>query len=299
MQDVFPIRTNRTEWKIPLFCFHTCSEVHCSHRMTIDTESPIPRVLFLPNPNYSDGTCSHNGNIYPTKIHLLSYDMSKPKGSMGDLCEPDMIVIPDNEFDIHITYPLSVISTIHVINKEPTTIREILQIIKDSYINIYRVEEETASSTVFHMSRKCDMCTRKSSKECLAAVEYDKTTDSMCSICYSNYQPTDTIVKCPCDHQFHSHCICKWIDQGIDSDKEKDCPMCRTRIQKCNRCENKGVIEYRYEGVVLPTSMRTTPQRNRTDGIYGISDIDFENLEISSLIYKRIKKTLYLIMTQY
>lgn len=45
-----------------------------------------------------------------------------------------------------------------------------------------------------------------------------------CSICLDNYNPTDKIIKLPCNHIYHQKCINEWFS------KSKSCPMCRINI---------------------------------------------------------------------
>ena len=50
-----------------------------------------------------------------------------------------------------------------------------------------------------------------------------------CSICYSFLhsdlqQEQDKIIKFPCTHEFHSSCLCTWIEKSFT------CPLCRYNL---------------------------------------------------------------------
>lgn len=49
----------------------------------------------------------------------------------------------------------------------------------------------------------------------------DKTPTTECSICLSEFQPTQQIVKLPCDHKFHLNCVSMWFERSTN------CPICR------------------------------------------------------------------------
>ena len=51
--------------------------------------------------------------------------------------------------------------------------------------------------------------------------------DSVCCICYGNYEQDDQIVQLPCDsrHIFHYECIDRWLQT------RQVCPICKAEIQ--------------------------------------------------------------------
>jgi len=63
--------------------------------------------------------------------------------------------------------------------------------------------------------------------EKLRVVMYDEFNDSSqkeCCICLMEYAPGDGIVATPCDHIFHKHCCCEWLQLS------RSCPICRRDI---------------------------------------------------------------------
>ena len=288
--QLFPIRTTRQEWKIPVYSQHTCSEM-CKHVFNL-IGGDDPYIITTENDTFVNERCSNYGKLYSTAIHLFSYDISRPRGVLGDLYAPDTVVIPDKEFTVHITYPLSVVSNIDVRSDSPITMRVLLQLIKDVYINIYHTEEQTTPITTFNLQKQCTNCTSIQPRDFLTPV--DKPADTMCGICYSEYTDADAVSKCPCNHEFHTMCLTAWMEH--EDRVMKSCPMCRASICKCTSCGNTGIVHYEYVGRILPAELRENGYRNATTGIYGISDIDLEELEIESMVYRRNTRTLYLIM---
>lgn len=45
--------------------------------------------------------------------------------------------------------------------------------------------------------------------------------DKDCSICLSGMKKEDTVVRTPCSHEFHYHCVKLWLNQRLT------CPLCR------------------------------------------------------------------------
>ncbi|EQC27195.1 hypothetical protein SDRG_14997, partial [Saprolegnia diclina VS20] len=41
-----------------------------------------------------------------------------------------------------------------------------------------------------------------------------------CSICFDPYEPNDVVVRLPCAHVYHRHCLQGWL---LNKDK---CPIC-------------------------------------------------------------------------
>ena len=51
---VYPVRTTRDRWRIPLFCYHNCNE-SCNIIIINDTTY---EYKIAENPDYKDGMCS-------------------------------------------------------------------------------------------------------------------------------------------------------------------------------------------------------------------------------------------------
>ncbi|KAH7282798.1 hypothetical protein KP509_35G047800 [Ceratopteris richardii] len=52
---------------------------------------------------------------------------------------------------------------------------------------------------------------------------------TQCPICLENFEIHDKILRLPCNHPFHAHCIAPWINE-----KHDECPFCRSKILKSN-----------------------------------------------------------------
>jgi hypothetical protein len=61
--------------------------------------------------------------------------------------------------------------------------------------------------------------------------------DSVCPICYDNFQPNELCIQLPCNHNhiFHDHCLNSW--------KQNTCPLCRqeTNIETKNPATSKKI----------------------------------------------------------
>lgn len=293
MHAIYPIRFTRSYWNIPLYCFHTCSEQYCSNTVHYYNHQNTIRVNIHDNPDFIEGRCSRNGLLFPAFIHLSSYDISKPRGHLGELGNPDMVVIPDTTFWIDIAFPLTHPVRIQVASEHAITLRNILFYIKSVYQRIYIEEEETATETTFEIDKKCDTCTDKLLTQYLRTVNSNTATD-VCSICYNGYvEDSLDCSQCHCGHMFHTECIQSWISTANGT----TCPICRTPIRECTVCTGNGRITVTYQGIVLPPEYRTISQsRNTTNGVYGIYGFDFDTLMLENMTYNRIDKVLYLSM---
>ncbi|XP_060219061.1 uncharacterized protein LOC132645841 isoform X1 [Lycium barbarum] len=65
----------------------------------------------------------------------------------------------------------------------------------------------------------------------LEAVDNAPTDVQQCHICLAEYEEGDKLRVLPCRHEYHMHCIDKWLKEV-----NRVCPVCR-----CNVCENPGV----------------------------------------------------------
>ena len=95
--------------------------------------------------------------------------------------------------------------------------------------------------------------------------------------------------KLKCSHIFHNSCIKTWLKSS------KTCPVCRFNIFSCQKCEGQGIVYYYFNGVVIPLEQRGSyMNRNYTNGIFGISSHDLEDLMLHDMVYDKINKKLYL-----
>jgi len=247
------------------------------------------------NPDFNDGQCSRVNTLTPALIHLQSYDISSPCGHMGMLFRPDYIVIPDYEFTIKFTFPMENMCTLRINKNSETSVRELLHMIKTGYEHIYDEEEETSNTNTFVINKLCEACNEKTLYEFIDIIpSIELPDDQQCAICYRDYLEDPLAAKLSCGHIFHTDCVKSWIVKG----NGKGCPLCRSKIRNCRTCEGRCYVESHEEFVVLPVEHRDAyMSRNRTDGMYGIFDYDFENLVIEELEYNSRNKMLHIMMT--
>ncbi|KAK4372331.1 hypothetical protein RND71_007715 [Anisodus tanguticus] len=65
----------------------------------------------------------------------------------------------------------------------------------------------------------------------LGAVDNAPTDIQQCHICLAEYEEGDKLRVLPCRHEYHMHCVDKWLKEV-----NRVCPVCR-----CNVCENPAV----------------------------------------------------------
>ena len=293
---VYPIRTSRKKWKIPLFCYHKCNEEYCNVILANNNN----QITILPNPDFIDGKCPLSNKLIPTYIKLSSFDINNPSGCTGELYDYNMKVILDNEFTILIHFPLSYSFEAIIITPTNTgfTLKELIFSIKNVYEFIYEEEERTASSQIYNLKKFCISCGNKNLSEYIEYMDTFMLNNDDCCICFSGYDlneykgrttPFSLAVKLKCGHIFHENCIKKWID------KSGTCPICRYNIYECKVCDGKGIVYYNFTGIVIPIQNRfDILNRNETNGIFGIYGYDLEDLVIENMSYDKNKKRLHL-----
>ena len=275
----YPLRFSRNHWKIPLYCYHECNE-SCSSIIQINEDNLLS---IIDNPNCIEGKCERYNELIPTSIHISSYTIHSPYGEYGKLYNPNLIVIPDLEFTICITFPLNNPANVKIVCNKESSLRELLLLIRNVYSLIYQYEEETADPTSFEINEECS-CTKDDLTQYIHSIPY--TTSDNCSICYMNFE--NEACELNCKHVFHKECINSWITKG----NGKNCPLCRSDIKACIKCSNTGSIITTQEHVVLPMELRTNQNRNDTNGYYNIYSYDLNILKITSLYYNRVNKIL-------
>ncbi len=202
----------------------------------------------------------------------------------------DEIVIHDTQITIPFDYPLKkkFKFTFNSKSEEGFTLRELIKFIVDTYNEIYRKEEETASVQHFEFKKQCDLC--KSSKIIHDMVKLAEDETDVCSICTNDYVNHELLRELPCNHKFHKDCIDKWFEQN------ETCPFCRKNCFIQTDCENceKGTVTLSYIGKILPLALRSEMggflNRHQTDGVYGIWGHDIGDLCIEGLSYDSNKK---------
>jgi hypothetical protein len=284
LRRVYPIRTTRNKWKIPLFCYHKCSE-RCNIIIITNQEN---QYILLQNPDY---VCPYNNKINETTIPISLFDINDPKGSDGVLHGSETKVILDNEFFVSIYFPLSYVFEVLISTPSNNgfTLKELIYSIKNLYEFIYQEEERTASTHVYQLKKFCTNCGNKDLTEYIEKV-IDNNKNESCSICYCDYiENNEDSIKLKCNHIYHETCIKTWLE------KCGTCPICRYNVFECDNCDGTGIIYYSFTGIVIPIEHRNEIlNRNRTDGIFGVYAYDLEDLLIESMSYDRNKKRLYL-----
>lgn len=289
---VYPIRTTRKKWNIPLFSYHNCNN-DCNIIIVNDESN---QYVILENPNFIDGKCSEFNKLQKTPIRISSFDINDPCTDNCKLYNPDQKVITDNSFILSIYFPLSYVFEVVITtpnNNNGFTLKELIYSIKNLYEYIYNEEERTASPQIYDLKKFCTSCGNKDLSKFIEKADYSKINENEeCSICYSEYNSEDhenKAISLKCKHIFHDKCIKTWLENN------GTCPLCRHNIFECKSCNGSGIIYYTFTGSILPIEERGNfPIRNHSNGIFGIHTFDFENLLIDNLHYDRTKKRLFM-----
>jgi hypothetical protein len=275
---VYPIRTTRSKWRIPLFNTHKCGE-NCN----IDTA--ISNNL---------NKCLKNNMLEKTRIQISTFNINEPCISNNTmLVNINTKVIPDNFFKIFLYYPLS--HLFEVLIETPSsngfTLKELLHSIKTLYEFIYTEEERTSIPQNYRLKKMCTSCGNRNLSKYVNNVTDKSIIKDKCCICYSDYENeiNNEPVILKCSHIFHDNCIKEWLQ------KSGTCPICRSNIFECENCDGNGIIYYNFTGVVIPLDQRGDIQtRNQTFGVFGIHSHDLEDLFIKNLFYDKTKKQLFI-----
>jgi len=274
----YPIRKSRTFWSIPLYSEHVCtSECHTSILLT---DEGFELVI-------SNKACIYKGTLHHTFIDINSYDMTIPYGQYGPLHNPDYVVINDKEYTIDITFPIKEKVSFKISTTTPTTLRELLMYIKLLYEHIYEEEQRTGTQRQFVINKPCKECKTLDITQCLEHHVQDKRD---CSICF---QPlNDECVSIRCGHVFDKDCLTTWLTRDTQGGR---CPLCRSPVMFCSTCNNSKQVNYTFEGASIPFEFRDiTQDRETTDGVYGISKYDLEELSIEDIVYNKLQRRVVL-----
>ncbi len=286
---IYPVRHTRNYWKIPLYSCHECNYT-CRHKLLINAQGQLEIVS---NPEYDTvlQTCDKHQSICTATVPIYSFDFQHPSSLEGQVYYPDLVVIPDTEFSIHLHFPFSTVVETCIQTPEPVTLRELLYLIKHMYTQIYEDEEKTADATTYEYFQPC-ACVNEDIHAKIQRFEYHHPIlgDCTCSVCLLDMNTETENIRLSCHHFFHKQCIVEWCEKG----QGNRCPLCRKAISDCVVCDNERQVRTREDYVVIPLHLRQdTSERNRTNGIYGIYEHDLENLYITEMHYNRVMKYLH------
>jgi len=289
---IYPVRTTKEKWNIPLYSNHECS--NCCSKIIIED---VDGYRFENNPNYieEEKKCSQYGKLTKTCIELNNFNSLNPRGVDGKLYEPDMVVLNDNDFFIFIQFPVRNATVVNVnIKQNGLTLKDLIVIIKLIYIHVYEEEERTSTINNYTIQKECKLCENTDVNTYIEDVKenIEKEDLNMCAICQIEYDDNEFKSKLKCNHLFHRQCILRWFNNT------KNCPLCRYNIVKCVECDGTGIVKLNYTGSVIPQELRGyDTDRNETDGIFGIYSHDFEDLCIKKMMYIKREKLLIMMVS--
>lgn len=276
---LYPIRTTRDKWFISIFSHHQCN-ISCE--TLVEHIEDFISLSRNPYYNVKSNLCHRCKSHEKSGIHLYSFDRNNPICENGSkVVDPDEIVIPDKTFSLMIHFPLSYMLSVEIHTSQMLTRKDLIYAIKSLYQFIYEEEERTATPQLFRLNRICSKCNLNTLSEHTEEVKEEKEE---CSVCYSNME-SDSI-KLRCSHVFHKMCISRWMKTS------PTCPICRSSIFVCSKCDGTGVVFYYFTGVVVPIEERDGLDRNLSNGIFGIHSYDFESLILGDMFYDRINRIL-------
>ena len=283
---IYPLRTSSSQWKIPLYSKHKCSDT-CKLTYVTEQYYDTTLMIIVDNPQYKDGKCDFYDTFNPTIVKINDFSINCPHAMDGELLYDNQIVIPDTEILINVEFPVTHTKKVRVHSSDPLgfSLSRLLQTIKYVYNWVYSHEERTATARKFTIENQCICIRGVENKQNI--YEKDEKDEKECSICLDTQQDDKVVGKC--NHFFHKKCIDQWIDSGKDT-----CPLCRSRLYMCKICNNTKIVQTYYEGKVLPKELRGTSGRHQTDGAFGIYGYDIDQLFIEDMIYNSITKTVSL-----
>ena len=223
-------------------------------------------------------------------IHLSSFKPYNPRCItknqrifyLKKLENSDEIVIPDQEVKVIVDFPVSHKAEATISSKNPRgfLLKDLLHHVKKIYKYIYREEERTATSYVYTLSKFCENCIysifrNTHIKRC------EPVPEESCAICLEPFGDRECS-SIECNHKFHKDCIYDWLKYS------QNCPLCRQNFLSCDACNGTRIVYYSYEGKVIPIDQRGfLGSRNVTNGTFGISNYDFQDLILKSMYYNR------------
>ena len=62
----------------------------------------------------------------------------------------------------------------------------------------------------------------------LLKVECTQVSDESCPVCIESFSNTDRILRTPCTHLYHVHCLKQWLQNSLYERNVESCAVCRT-----------------------------------------------------------------------
>lgn len=293
----YPIRFSQSMWIIPLCYTHECSEL-CHYTIAIIRE--------IIGDNFDEIECHNKNRCLHHTIPLSSFDLSYSHYQWNHI---DDVVIPDLSYTIYITFPLNYHCPVEINRITPTTLRDLVWIIKNIYQEIYDIEEKTAEPTEHRIIKTCE-CVNYTIHQKIKNISPSDNPEN-CSICFlpldgKSSEPVEPVNPVEpvensstsgdlcqlykCNHIFHVECMNKWITTGKET-----CPLCRQLMFVCSYCNNTKIVYISEYHVVVPKNKRIIKTaRNTTNGRFGIFDYDMDRLKLDNIIYNNVSKSVFI-----
>lgn len=123
------------------------------------------------------------------------------------------------------------------------------------------VTEKTALNALINISAFSDSAFK---------LEQAQVTDENCSVCYGSH--TASIMKTPCKHLFHVHCLYQWLQTRLRNRTVKTCPVCRAElISLRNKLKDLNGLLDKYDGCYsLDIAARAVNEWNKAEACHGV-----------------------------
>ncbi len=101
-------------------------------------------------------------------------------------------------------------------------------------------------------------------------VKHAQITDNKCPICCKRFSRTARLVKTPCHHVFHVHCLNLWLQKGLSDLSVKTCPVCRSELNDLREKLNDFISLLKKYGNChsLDSANRAVKEWNITETCY-------------------------------
>jgi hypothetical protein len=207
----------------------------------------------------------------------------------------DQIVYLPETFTIVIDYPLRrpahYTFTLAELNwSVEMSLKVVLELFAKCYKVTYEKEIETASSRTFIVTKDCTECPTQNFFDFVQ----ETTSEDVCSICQDEDDYSKKIYIKSCSHVFHDKCLRRWYDRTRNS-----CPMCRSTIVFCERCNNTGSYEEELNAPAVPYNPLIENFWEETNGCFGIYDRYYQDIFFNALIVDNKRKILHLSVNKF